>query len=330
MLSYLYTYRVDLNRETVFPTLYCADRYDVPGLVDACFQFAICALEARTCLMHLGLAVEWQAAVFVEPCLKVIDVHAETVLHSEYFKTLDKRTLELILPRCTLQAKENSIYEAVAAWAEAACIRNNEEPNAANRRRMLGGLLFLVRFPLMSEQELQDGPVAGGLLLSTELLDLSLTKHAAAQSKKPPFSAQPRQMPSTYDGNFCTLPDTVTVVLRRGEDGQLGFSIVSVGGNGKWAGDKPIFVKTIEVGGRAYDDGRLQPGDLIMPVNGQSLKEATHDRAASVLRNAGNVVVLDVIHVNLYVSAHHSCTTPSGCSWIVLREKLGLLAINNQ
>ncbi|XP_055353472.1 BTB/POZ domain-containing protein 6-like, partial [Paramacrobiotus metropolitanus] len=48
MLSYLYADRVDLNRETVFPTLYCADRYDVPGLLDACFQFAIRALDVRS------------------------------------------------------------------------------------------------------------------------------------------------------------------------------------------------------------------------------------------------------------------------------------------
>ncbi|XP_055350047.1 BTB/POZ domain-containing protein 6-A-like [Paramacrobiotus metropolitanus] len=159
MLSYLYTYRVDLNRETVFPTLYCADRYDVPGLVDACFQFAICALEARTCLMHLGLAVEWQAAVFVEPCLKVIDVHAETVL-LRIFQDTGQANTGADSAALHIAGKENSIYEAVAAWAEAACIRNNAEPTAANRRLMLGELLFLVRFPLMSEQELQDGPVA--------------------------------------------------------------------------------------------------------------------------------------------------------------------------
>ncbi|XP_055350086.1 BTB/POZ domain-containing protein 6-B-like [Paramacrobiotus metropolitanus] len=200
MLSYFYTNDVELSRNTVFPTRFCADRYDVPLLVDHCSRFILSQLEAGNCLMYLDKAVKWNAEDIVESCLKLVDMHTEGILRSKRFSKLDRKSLELILQRSTLQAAENAIYMAVEKWAAAACARINEEPTAANRRRVLGDLLYLVRFPLMSDQELLDGPAESNLLLQSEWWDIFRLKHAKAKPETP-FFAQPRLSPG-----FVPLP----------------------------------------------------------------------------------------------------------------------------
>ncbi|KAM8960356.1 syntaxin-binding protein 4-like [Pelodytes ibericus] len=47
-----------------------------------------------------------------------------------------------------------------------------------------------------------------------------------------------------------------------------------------------VYVKRILPGGVAYADGRLQPGDQILEVNGESLLGVTNERAVDVLRTA--------------------------------------------
>ncbi|XP_055350048.1 BTB/POZ domain-containing protein 6-B-like [Paramacrobiotus metropolitanus] len=308
MLSYLYSDRVDLNQENVLSTLYCADRYDLPLLVDVCSHFVVSDLDASSCLKYLDLTVKLHVESVVEPCLMIIDAHTETVLLLEPFSLLDKETLKLILQRDTLQASETDIYMAVERWAAAACGRNNEEPTATNRRRMLDELLFLVRFPLMSDKELLDGPAASGLLLPPELWDLYQCKYATTQPAIP-FSAHPRRGASRT--GLTHLPDQslsvlVTVVLRRGSDGSLGFTTGTgnlTGRYGSFAEDHLIFLQKIIAGGSAYQDGRLQHGDRIFRVNGEEV--VSYDHAINMIRNTGNFVVLDILRDNPLCFSNH-------------------------
>ncbi|XP_055350087.1 BTB/POZ domain-containing protein 3-like [Paramacrobiotus metropolitanus] len=338
MLSYFYIDRVDLNHENVFPTQYCADRYDVPLMVDLCSQFVFKDLDTRNCLTYLDMALKWHADAFMEPCLKLIDAHAETVLGSEPFSCLDSKTMESILQRSTLQASENIIYTAVEKWAAAACARNNEEPTPANRRRTLGELLFLVRFPLMSDQELLDGPAESNLLSQAELWDIYRYKHATAKPEIP-FSWEPRLNPGSVPqpgsvevvakstvwlpwywirkiigpGVWLVrmllgisgeevperrLSEPITIVLRRGENGHLGFYMGGGRAGPNQDGDLEVFVQRMLAGASAERDGRLKHGDQIVRVNGERVLAATFEEAASMLHNAGNIVTLEIIRGN--------------------------------
>merc|ERR1712110_1339933 len=46
--------------------------------------------------------------------------------------------------------------------------------------------------------------------------------------------------------------------------------------------------------GAAYHDGRLQPGDQLLKVDGQSLVGITQERAAEIMMHTGQVVELEV------------------------------------
>ncbi|KAK3909940.1 PDZ domain-containing protein 2 [Frankliniella fusca] len=82
------------------------------------------------------------------------------------------------------------------------------------------------------------------------------------------------------------------VELRKGPGcGALGFTVV--GGADSPRGALPIFVRSVLEGGQAAQDGRLQPGDELLLLNGQPLRGATHAEAVAMFRavRAGPVVL---------------------------------------
>ncbi|XP_063171163.1 syntaxin-binding protein 4-like [Candoia aspera] len=66
-----------------------------------------------------------------------------------------------------------------------------------------------------------------------------------------------------------------------------GLGIKVIGGIKEFTGEEyGVYVKRILPGGVAYIDGRLQPGDQILEVNGESLIGVTNERAVDILRTA--------------------------------------------
>ena len=86
-------------------------------------------------------------------------------------------------------------------------------------------------------------------------------------------------------------PEIQTIRLKKANGG-MGLSIVAAKGIGK---DKlGIYVKAVVDNGAAYHDGRLQPGDQLLKVDGTSLVGITQERAAEIMMHTGPVVELEV------------------------------------
>uniref|UniRef100_A0A8C3L4X5 Discs large MAGUK scaffold protein 1 n=1 Tax=Chrysolophus pictus TaxID=9089 RepID=A0A8C3L4X5_CHRPC len=105
-----------------------------------------------------------------------------------------------------------------------------------------------------------------------------------------------QSLPPASPGRYSPIPkgmlgdDEITreprkVVLHRGSTG-LGFNIVG-GEDGEG-----IFISFILAGGPADLSGELRKGDRIISVNGVDLKAATHEQAATALKNAGQAVTI--------------------------------------
>ncbi|XP_055356374.1 BTB/POZ domain-containing protein 6-like [Paramacrobiotus metropolitanus] len=207
MLKYIYTDKVDLlDEDNVYPTMVCADKYDLPRLADHCFDYILADLRAENCLHHLEKALSWgtPTAHIVENCLHFVDVYCQEVLGSEDFAEIKHSTLRRIVERDTFFAEEDVIYTAVNNWALAACARSKLEASPANRRKVLGQVLHLIRFPLMTDKQLADGPAGSGLLKSATLMEIYLHKHATEQRPVPSglFPTQPRQFPLILVGSM--------------------------------------------------------------------------------------------------------------------------------
>ncbi|XP_055357157.1 BTB/POZ domain-containing protein 6-like [Paramacrobiotus metropolitanus] len=212
LLQYLYTRSVDenLTSDNVFETMHCADKYNLPQLMELCFKFVNSQLNAGNCLLFLEKAMSSAqecSAGFVEKCLTVVNAHCQDVLRSDQFTLIGRDTLEMIRQRSSLSASEWEIYTAVEKWAAANCLRGKLDPSPANRRAVLGNALFLVRFPLLTDAELADGPLKSRLLLDSELLDIFQFRHAADNKPQLPFPTEPRR------GSLLRIPNGYTEFL---------------------------------------------------------------------------------------------------------------------
>ncbi|XP_055350025.1 uncharacterized protein LOC129596703 [Paramacrobiotus metropolitanus] len=208
MLSFLYTDKVtNFTQDNVFDTLKCADKYDLPLLVTMCTDFVLDTIDVHNCLDSLDSALHFGEAApsILEKCLCLID-ESVIIWRSEKFRTIGEKALRAILQRDTLTANEHSICSSVNEWSANMCAQRNMDATPANRREVLGQALYLIRFPLMTEAQLLDGPVKSGLLLQSEALDIYLHKHATTKPELL-FRTDPRQNVRAEGVIHYTIPD---------------------------------------------------------------------------------------------------------------------------
>ena len=66
-------------------------------------------------------------------------------------------------------ANESTLFHALDRWAASECRRNGVEPSASNKRSALSDdVWYSVRYPLMTDREFIEGPMASGILSSEE------------------------------------------------------------------------------------------------------------------------------------------------------------------
>ncbi|XP_055350060.1 BTB/POZ domain-containing protein 3-like [Paramacrobiotus metropolitanus] len=209
MLRFMYTDTVaGFTPDNVFDTLICADKYELPLLVVMCTDFILDMLNTNNCLHILDRAVRYANAppTILEKCLCLVDESALIVWQSDQFCAIGLEALRSILRRDTLTANEETICSSADKWAEINCTRHNIDASSINRREMLGQTLFLVRFPLLTDTQLLDGPEKTGLLLQSEVLDIYRYKHATIKPQLP-FPTDPRQNGRAEGTINFTVPD---------------------------------------------------------------------------------------------------------------------------
>ncbi|XP_037949930.1 afadin isoform X7 [Teleopsis dalmanni] len=96
---------------------------------------------------------------------------------------------------------------------------------------------------------------------------------------------------SSSMSNKLPQPEVQVIKLHKNSSG-MGLSIVAAKGAGQER--LGIYIKSVVPGGAADADGRLQAGDQLLRVDGQSLIGITQERAADYLVRTGPVVTLEV------------------------------------
>ncbi|CAC5421121.1 BTBD3_6 [Mytilus coruscus] len=174
LLRYLYCDEIHLEPDNVLATLYAAKKYIVPHLARTCVRYLETSLSAHNACILLSQGRLFEEQELMQRCWEVIDAQAEEALRSDGFTEIDVNTLNTVLSRETLNAKEISVFNAACRWADAECKRQNLEQTAENKRKVLGDTLFKIRIPAMSLEEYANGPAQSGVLTLQETNNLFL------------------------------------------------------------------------------------------------------------------------------------------------------------
>merc|ERR1719264_297607 len=111
-------------------------------------------------------------SALMKECLEVIDSEASYVLQCEDLEDLDLSALNLVVCRETLNVKsETEVFNALVRWSGRECKRQRLEMTNGNRRKVLEGCQYLVRYLTMSQEEL----LRTTTLLTEEEMDALMT-----------------------------------------------------------------------------------------------------------------------------------------------------------
>ncbi|EJW84367.1 BTB/POZ domain-containing protein [Wuchereria bancrofti] len=158
---------IKLDLDNVMDILYAAKKYDIKTLISACVQYLMTCLTASDALCLLSQARFFDESLLIKHCLQVIDENTDEALKSPGLRSIDRDTLATVLERSELYpTNELVIFRAALSWSEAECERRQMEVNPSNQRQVLGPVLSLIRFPLMTVHEF--GEAATSSLLSYE------------------------------------------------------------------------------------------------------------------------------------------------------------------
>lgn len=189
---YLYCDTIDLEADTVLATLYAAKKYIVPHLARECVCFLETSLSAKNACVLLSQSRLFEEQELMQRCWEVVDAQAEEALCSDGFTEIDYNTLESILARETLNAREVSVFEAALRWAEAECQRQGLEVTPDSQRTVLAKALYLIRIPAMKVEEFANGAAQSGVLTLKENNEVFLY-FTAMHKPHLPFPHKPRR-----------------------------------------------------------------------------------------------------------------------------------------
>ena len=140
--------------------------------------------------------------------------------------------------------------------------------------------------------------------LSDDTITLSLDDHPSNSSILNGSSDSGHGKVNGENGNPDQLPDSITgqkrvVRVMKEDTNGLGISI-----KGGKENKMPILISKIFKGMAADKTEKLYVGDAILSVNGEDLRDATHDDAVRALKKAGKVVDLEGNCNCKYESSH--------------------------
>ncbi|XP_041372674.1 BTB/POZ domain-containing protein 2-like [Gigantopelta aegis] len=190
-LRYLYTDDVTIDGVNVMGLLYVSKKYDVKHLDEKCLKYLSSSMTSDNACVILEEAHVFDEQELKEKALNFILENGNAALKSSGVTDLCQECLVRIIQADELAADEQSVFEAVVAWSENACRKQNKDVTPENRRQVLGEAIKHVRFPLLDQKYFAKNVIQTNLLTDTEKVKI-FTYWVCLDENVSPFNANKR------------------------------------------------------------------------------------------------------------------------------------------
>lgn len=106
---------------------------------------------------------------YVDKVLELVSLHADIAFRSKWFTKISKETLIKLLENDSLFIKEKDLYYACLKWINAQLIDEKKKLIPKNQQLLFNEIKNLIRFPIMSKIQFDNGPAKSGLFSLDEL-----------------------------------------------------------------------------------------------------------------------------------------------------------------
>ncbi|KAH3726161.1 BTB/POZ domain-containing protein 6-B-like [Dreissena polymorpha] len=229
LLQYVYTDVFDIHSDNAPFMLYAARKFQLKGLSSLCFQFLDAEMHDETVCKIMEQAHIYNENGLYEKCVRYIYTNGNAVLAKPSFAELCSECVERIIKSDDLRASEQAVFEACVVWANAECRRQKKQATDETRRKVLGKLLYYVRFPVMDVTYFTQKVSLGQLLSHDETLSIFQFFHGEENQLPHRFIRQERnQFPRNVTENAEPLmlsttsrsPSVISATRFPGTDGQ--------------------------------------------------------------------------------------------------------------
>ena len=121
----------------------------------------------------------------VKACFDYIDTLANEYFTSDYFLNIKLTTLDSLLRRDSLGYSEVKLFKAVINWVDHKCVQQDLELSYENRRKILGNVIYNIRFLAMTLDEFITNVMAVDILNDHESIGIikTITGHHVTDLK---------------------------------------------------------------------------------------------------------------------------------------------------
>ncbi|XP_071125662.1 BTB/POZ domain-containing protein 2-like [Mytilus edulis] len=174
LMKYLYTDLLQLNKNSVIPLLYAAQKYQVAGLISKCENYLQDNLAVNNACTLFSHAKFFTMAKLRTNALKYIADNAIDVVKNDDFLMLLSEDLVDILKLDSLCVQEVDVVRAVLTWVDHKLIKSKNRIDGKSRRAVLlkDGILFTMAIPLLSLEEFTSVVIPSSILTDEEQLQI--------------------------------------------------------------------------------------------------------------------------------------------------------------
>ena len=172
LLKFVYTDEVSLNWRNVFKLLNLAKCYMISSLQKKCTEFIEESVTKDNVLVALQLSLVFEVNSAIKKCLEIIAENAPQIVNQELFLSVNLASLKAILELDTLEIKEIDLFLAVNRWCENQLIKEGKEVTPKLKRKVLGDVVYLIRFPVMEWKDFGEHCSKSGILTQEQVIDI--------------------------------------------------------------------------------------------------------------------------------------------------------------